>query len=826
MKYVLEWFHGVVARFPKMTLLLLGLSTLFLGYGATQLRIANDPQEFLPDHPLAQASKRIEAEFGATSFAQTLYVYFVPKVSQQIESAQAVREMEAVLTILRSMPEIQEASGVPDYVKAYRRELHGGNAAYAQLLPEKSLDEFGYSLDDLVRLTLQRMALAKRFVSSRGTALVTATIRRDANIIAVAREAQVKLSGLTGKTLSTEFALFSYGSILNLFNATTQKDIRRFLPLITALALLVLAWIFRYTDLISLGTIGGLWLAIIGISFFDSIAIVIILLLGLVALILASFRRLSDLYLTLGTVLLAGIWTFGLLGFSGLPFNFLMLAVIPLLLGVGIDYPVYLLYRYEEERQGGLAGTEAIKKAFMHVGSALVLTSLASIVGFSSLLGIDSPPVWAFGLLSNFAVISSFLVTFLFVPSVKQVLREPQRAKESFRQNQFGNFLARSAKWMNRKAVASLMLVLLIVIGAYLYWAGNSLKTAAYDPRRLLPAQEPLVQLYDRINEEFHTYDEVQILIEGDVTKRDAMRSMRKEIPEELSGSFYTQKLTSVAQFIDDLRASNTRFDQEFSSKIDFAQADPLTEAYQWALDYIFARPELRHEVESLVQTDNAGRYSALLMRVNTLRLPDQAHVHQVTQDITNRLSRVENQLKQTDLKMTTTGSPFLQELSLSILHESLFRSLGVSLFLCALLLMLALRSWVWGLVCMAPVALTAWLVIGTIRWLGLELSVATAMVTAISIGLGVGYAIHWIQRYREAQDPVITTARTGEALLGDFVTTWVAFVSLIVGNIAWNRDFGLLAAIAMTYAFGLTIFVFPALVSLFGERLKDSKKG
>jgi predicted RND superfamily exporter protein len=223
--------------------------------------------------------------------------------------------------------------------------------------------------------------------------------------------------------------------------------------------------------------------------------------------------------------------------------------------------------------------------------------------------------------------------------------------------------------------------------------------------------------------------------------------------------------------------------------------------------------------VESLIKTDQNGRYDALLMRVNTLRLPDQIHIQQMTREISQRLRPVERQLSQAELKMTVTGSPFLQELSLSILHESLFRSLGVSLVLCSLLLMLALRSWRWGLITMMPVASTAWLVIGTIRALGLELSVATAMVTAISIGLGVGYAIHWVQRYREESDAIIATARTGEALLGDFATTWAAFFALIIGSIAWNRDFGLLAAIAMTYAFVLTVLILPALVVFFVPR-------
>jgi hypothetical protein len=177
-------------------------------------------------------------------------------------------------------------------------------------------------------------------------------------------------------------------------------------------------------------------------------------------------------------------------------------------------------------------------------------------------------------------------------------------------------------------------------------------------------------------------------------------------------------------------------------------------------------------------------------------------------------------------LTMTLTGAPFLQTLSLQILQDSLYQSIGISLILCLGLMMIVFRSVRWGVVSLMPVALSAWLVLGTITLFGMELSVATAMVTAISIGLGVGYAIHWVQRYREECDLPQATARTGEALCGDFLTTLAAFLSLIFGQIVWNRDFGVLAAVAMSYAFGVTIFVFPALLTLVRPWMPIPKEG
>jgi predicted RND superfamily exporter protein len=82
------------------------------------------------------------------------------------------------------------------------------------------------------------------------------------------------------------------------------------------------------------------------------------------------------------------------------------------------------------------------------------------------------------------------------------------------------------------------------------------------------------------------------------------------------------------------------------------------------------------------------------------------------------------------------------------------------------------------------------------------------------------------MQRYREAGDLPQATARTGEALCGTFFTTLAAFTALIFGQIVWNRDFGILAAIAMSYAFALTLLVFPALARLVRPWLPAPKEG
>jgi hypothetical protein len=174
-----------------------------------------------------------------------------------------------------------------------------------------------------------------------------------------------------------EIGVVSYGETLDVFNQTTGRDIRYLTPLVFALIALTLLWVFRLTRPWELGLVLLLIVGVSAVSFspelFSGAALPVDLALtGAVALlVLVTYKPLASLYLTLGVVGLSGVWAFGLLGFLGVPVNFLMAAVFPLLMGIGDDYAIHLLHRYEEERCKKHPGPQAIRIALTRTGRAI-----------------------------------------------------------------------------------------------------------------------------------------------------------------------------------------------------------------------------------------------------------------------------------------------------------------------------------------------------------------------------------------------------------------------------------------------------------------------
>ncbi len=831
-------------RVPWAALAGIGLVTAICAVGLTKLKIANDPQEFWPDHPTVQAFKEIEREFGVASFSHVIAVRFAPKGNFRVDSPAAVVEMEAVLQALRAIPGILSAEGIPDFVKFVRAELHGGDRRFYSLPTEG--DELGYSFPEIIRMTFQRMALLKRFTSLAGTALATATIAKDADIIAVSRQVSAALEPIRHTAVALEIGLVSYGETLDIFNQTTQRDIRYLTPLVFALIALTLVWVFRLTRLWELALvvllIAGTALGAFSPELFSGAALPVDLVLtaALAVLVLLTYRPLASLYLTFSVVGLSGVWAFGLLGFVGVPVNFLMAAVFPLLMGIGDDYAIHLLHRYEEERCKKQTGPQAMGIALARTGRAIALTTATTAVGFAALFFAPSPPIRWFGLLAAVSVVSALIITVTLIPAVKHLFPEGPRAgywPNAHRAHPKASALSR---WLGRYAEllrgrAGLTIVVLglgLVIGAVGYWEGRAFQTFTVDYRRLLPADYPSVVLYTQINQEFRTYDEVQLALTGDIARLAVMRLLLKDIPEALAASPYAHTVTSIAHYIEDVRAANPQLAQGFMDRF----IENPDGAYRWLLSQVLAKDSLRQRAEMYVMALTSHSFNSLpqgspppplgegfgsegltkaVVRVATVRFSDQAGVRRVTQDISQRLAPVIAHLNNLGIEAQLTGAPFVEELGLAALHRSLTQSLAIAFVLCFIVMAIALRSMGWGMIGLFPMVLVTGLILGTVNFLKLELNAATAIVAAISIGLGVDYAIHLMQRFREEQDLVRATARTGEVLFAAFFTTASAFFVLIFSTITWNRDFGLLVGLAVFYAFIVTICFFPALLAL-----------
>jgi len=172
-------------------------------------------------------------------------------------------------------------------------------------------------------------------------------------------------------------------------------------------------------------------------------------------------------------------------------------------------------------------------------------------------------------------------------------------------------------------------------------------------------------------------------------------------------------------------------------------------------------------------------------------------------------------------------GSTALQYRMTSQLLTSQLVSLGTSVVVAAAIVTLLMGSVVAGLVAVLPLVFAIVINFGTMGFAGMTLNIATAMISSITIGIGIDYAIHFISRYRKEYrsrgqpvDAVVQTASTaGRAILFNAASVIGGFMVLLFSAFSAFKSFGGLISLSMAVSAISALVVIPAIFAMWSPR-------
>jgi predicted RND superfamily exporter protein len=173
--------------------------------------------------------------------------------------------------------------------------------------------------------------------------------------------------------------------------------------------------------------------------------------------------------------------------------------------------------------------------------------------------------------------------------------------------------------------------------------------------------------------------------------------------------------------------------------------------------------------------------------------------------------------------KTGLTGSPFTRVEQLTASTRTLYTSLPIAFVAASLLLMFSMRSIRFAVVTVIPILIVvAWLY-GIMFLAGFALNFVTAMIGAISIGVGIDYSIHMTQRFREELRKNTTrlsamrsAARgTGVALVASATSSVVGFTIMGFAPMPMFASYGRLTALMIFFALMVSLLVLPCLLML-----------
>jgi predicted RND superfamily exporter protein len=145
---------------------------------------------------------------------------------------------------------------------------------------------------------------------------------------------------------------------------------------------------------------------------------------AVVMVVVISFRRGRSTLYVLAALAVGVGWMAGTLVLFKLKLNFLNFVAIPITFGIGVEYAVNIVYRYEREGRGGAI------KAMRETGGAVVLCSMTTILGYVALAGSMNFAIRSLGYVAVLGEICTLLAAMLVLPAALVWIDKPKIVTE------------------------------------------------------------------------------------------------------------------------------------------------------------------------------------------------------------------------------------------------------------------------------------------------------------------------------------------------------------------------------------------------------------
>lgn len=511
-----------------------------------------------------------------------------------------------------------------------------------------------------------------------------------------------------------------------------------------------------------------------------------------------NFFTARGVILPLVSVIVSTIWTLGLMSILKVPLTIISDAIPVLLLAIGSAYGIHMVNKFDETAKKDLN----FGSAFKEVSISIILAGITTVAGFLSFtFGSYLTAIREFGIFSALGVMISLFLSITIVPLLYSLVKIKQNSfTERFK---ILDKLEGVSYWILQKEKITLVLFAVIIIfsivGATLIHRKSNL--VSYFEK------ESLIQRSERMLEErFGGSVPLHILVKGDIQSPKVLKRM-KNFQEFLNGISYVSNSHSIVDYIEEMNDL-------------MGEGKKIPDSKEKVQNLLF----LIEGEDIIEQLINHEKTEALIQA--TIPNLDIDEMNQLIKTINNYIER-ENSA---EVSFSFTGMPLIySHLDISLL-KSQITSLTIAIVLVFICLFLLIGSFKGGLIGLTPIIFTLFIIFGVMGFASIPLDIATVLVGSVSIGIGIDYSIHFLNRYKyeiQKRNSIIdalhsTLTTTGKAITTNMITVALGFLVLIFANLIPLRRFGLLVAITMLSSGVGALTLLPAILQI--TRLKIDK--
>jgi hydrophobe/amphiphile efflux-3 (HAE3) family protein len=519
--------------------------------------------------------------------------------------------------------------------------------------------------------------------------------------------------------------------------------------------------------------------------------------------------------LPLGVAVVAAAIAFGGLGLFGGSLTMASLAVLPVLIGLAVDYAIQFQARFREAESAGFAPAVAARRAAASGGPVIATAGMATAAGFLVLLLSPVPMVRAFGLLLVLGIGIAFVVALTsgfsaLVLARDATLDRERRGRSSRpRGGRLAAALRRPAKRTLALAIASPGLVLTVaLVLAVTGWVAGTRTEVISDITELVPDDLPALSDVDELQDATGVSGELNVVVRADDVTDPAVIEWMQE---------YRQRV---------LERHGASGDLERCEDADLCPAIALPDLFEGGGELTRAR------VDSVLSAVPPYFSQAVIARAAPEGPPDTANIafgipvmpldeqQELIADVRDQIDPPgAGAAPPSGVEAQVAGLPVLAAEANDDLSSSRYWLTAVGLLAVAAVLLAVYRSARRALVPLIPIVLaTGWSAL--VLWaIGIPLNPMSATLGVLVIAIATEFSVILTARFGEERAAGrsvgealrSTYSRTGAAVLASGLTAIAGFAALIVTEIRMLRDFGIVTVVDLGVALLGVMIVLPA---------------
>lgn len=364
---LLLFFGDFVSNRPKIVIVVSLILAVFVSVGIFFMAVNTDPNTYYPkDHPIVYTAGLINKNLGG---AQNISVVF----QGDIKDPRIMKKIDRIEREIEKIPEVGNTTSIARVVRQMSRAINDEGDEFYDIIPDSrnaiaqyfelySMSGDPEDFEKLVDFPYENAIITAR-LNTTSTSKMDKVIGQIEQM--VKDDKDVKLVGGFGLILSELARLLVNGQFVSL----------------------------------------GLAILVVGI------------------LLMILFRSVTAGLISAIPLSISIVTLFGLMGIFRIELNIATAMLSSIMIGVGVDYTIHILWRYKEERKNTLLPRPAIRKALTTTGRGIVFNALSVIIGFIILLTSSFMPVRFFGFLVVVSIFTCLMGALVLIPSLCLVLK-------------------------------------------------------------------------------------------------------------------------------------------------------------------------------------------------------------------------------------------------------------------------------------------------------------------------------------------------------------------------------------------------------------------